>query len=268
MDLVNGALHDTHQVSRENNVADGDSDDDLERVAAVQRTLTTPVITTVKQAKLWIAQPESEKTAWVDISMALFTMRKFSRGWFLNLIDSKRAANFEASKKALESIPFSIRKKYMAAVTLYLVPFNSTGTEPVPDITFREGSILHCVHVTGFGFQNSTGMPKGNVTGLNRITEELAGSQGQLRASQQEVESEGVAPILPPSAQEVESEGVAQILPPSALNNSARRPAPKAQLQLANAVVASPAALTNSGERRVKRGAPNVASQAAKKKQK
>ncbi|KAE9066298.1 hypothetical protein PF007_g28526 [Phytophthora fragariae] len=268
MDLVNGALHDTHQVSRENNVADGDSDDDLERVAAVQRTLTTPVITTVKQAKLWIAQPESEKTAWVDISMALFTMRKFSRGWFLNLIDSKRAANFEASKKALESIPFSIRKKYMAAVTLYLVPFNSTGTEPVPDITFREGSILHCVHVTGFGFQNSTGMPKGNVTGLNRITEELAGSQDQLRASQQEVESEGVAPILPPSAQEVESEGVAQILPPSALNNSARRPAPKAQLQLANAVVASPAALTNSGERRVKRGAPNVASQAAKKKQK
>ncbi|ETO75397.1 hypothetical protein F444_09000 [Phytophthora nicotianae P1976] len=170
--------------STEDNTAGGstpqESDDDLEHVAAMQRTLSTPVIKTVKEAREWIAKPEAQKTGWVDISMTLFTKRKFARGSYLNLIDFKRSANFRESKSALESIPFSLRKKYMVSVTLYLVPFNSKEESSVPDIAFNEGSILHCVHVTGFSLQGTTDIPKGNLSGIDRITEEPVGNQGEL----------------------------------------------------------------------------------------
>lgn len=166
--------HDSHQDQRLDSIiqAEPDSDDDLAQVAALQRAQSVPVISTVKEAKAWIAKPETEKTGWVDLSMTLLSMRKFARGWFLNLVDRKRSVKFPTAKAELESLPFSIRKNYMVSISLYLIPFNSKDAQPVPDVAFTEGSILHCVHVTGFSIQNHTGIPKGNVSGLDRITEE------------------------------------------------------------------------------------------------
>lgn len=106
--------------SAPSNHANNDSDDDLEQVAAVQRSLVIPHITTVKEANAWIAKPNAEKTGWVDISMCLFSMRKFARGWYLTLIDRKRSANFATAKTSLECLPFTIRKKYLVSITLYL----------------------------------------------------------------------------------------------------------------------------------------------------
>ncbi|KAG3118567.1 hypothetical protein PI125_g2794 [Phytophthora idaei] len=144
-----------------------DNDDDLEQVAAAHRSLEIPVITTVKEALQWIAKPDAEKTGWIDLSITRFTKRKFERGWFLNLVDTKRARNFDATKTALESLPFSLKKKYMVSLALYLVPFNSKNDLWGPEVPFIEGSILRCVRI-----------PKGNVSGLHRITDLAAAADG------------------------------------------------------------------------------------------
>lgn len=136
-----------------------DSDDDLEEVATLQR---------LNKPKGGLPNRLVKKTVSANVSMYLFTKRKFGRGWYLNLIDIKRAAVFSSAKATLENLEFSIRKNYTLSLTLYLVPFNSKETTQVQNVPYQEGSILHCTHVTGLCIQQCSGTPKGNVSGTHR----------------------------------------------------------------------------------------------------
>lgn len=67
----------------------------------------------------------------------------------------------------------------------------------IPDLPYLEGSILHCVHVTGLGIQQRTGMPKGNVSGPDRVREERIGGQGNGSVAQ----AAGSEPVTSPAPQ-------------------------------------------------------------------
>ncbi|KAE9010641.1 hypothetical protein PR002_g15293 [Phytophthora rubi] len=57
--------------SAPSNHANNVSDDDLEQIAALQRSLVIPHITTVKEANAWIAKCDAEKTRWAELVSTL-----------------------------------------------------------------------------------------------------------------------------------------------------------------------------------------------------
>ncbi|ETM54041.1 hypothetical protein L914_02553, partial [Phytophthora nicotianae] len=177
---------------RERRRAKSESDDDLEQVAAIQRKIKTPVITSVKDACRWIDLPVDRKSATVSISMCFLEAKKFQRGWFLTVVDYKRSSNFADAERLLESLPFVLRKKMLLSVVLYVVPYNCKKPPAIPDITFNEGSILHFKHVTGLKIDKASGIPNGNVSSMGRVSEELVASSDDSGEATRAVEASDI----------------------------------------------------------------------------